>query len=690
MNKILFVLLFFALTAFAQQTTVAVLPSEGASLSSNELEMLTDKMREAALKVLPTNAFVLLKQDVVVKRLGGAENYIKECKESSCIVDLGKKAQVDYVAQASVGKLDNEMRLKVELYNVRTEGLVGIFNDEAENLKGLLVIVEKKVPEVFSKIPGASSGKALSPTFAGGIGGVQIAGGNYEFAGEKSYLVNIATEPQGAVLSFNGMPNSRCTKTPCRAELSEGSVRIIANLEQYEIGDTTVSIKQNNQSINIRLKANFGVLEIKPAYLDGIGNGERWSLTINDKAYYSMENRLNPGKYEVELSHECYEIIRLEEVGINKNKREVFNMASQKINLKMGGLALRAEQDSEPVSEPVFVNGKQVGETPFSGTVPVCANIEVGSSREKVNVVLKHNENVTYTYKIQEQHDSYDFSFLDKPNTYPVTPATAMNNSKTACKTETDKVKSIYGKCVKMGKATSSYAKCVEDYKNQKEKAGQACNSNTYKTKEPAKSSEEQEKMRTAWMGGWFFGGGVSLNMDDIDPNYFKSLSGQFNANVEFFKQNSPFFHFGFNFDGGALGVNTDMVRKEYPNVLADRDSMTAYHVKVNAFARLYPVSFLFLSGGVGYEWYSIMGQEGSGGDKIDIMNIKTPVFPVGGGICLCSYAVAKEIFLSSSASEKFTPVGVAIEALYNIVPFKGRIAKYISINAGLIIGGKW
>jgi len=160
-KKILLLLIALALNAFAQQTSVAVLPSDtdgtGTALNDNELKALTDEMREAALKVLPTNTFVLLKQDVVVKRLGGAENYIKECMESSCIVDLGKKAQVDYVAQANVMKLGNKIRLKVELYNVRTEGLVAMFNDEASNIRSLLEIVKKKAPEVFGKIIDTSS-----------------------------------------------------------------------------------------------------------------------------------------------------------------------------------------------------------------------------------------------------------------------------------------------------------------------------------------------------------------------------------------------------------------------------------------------------------------------------------------------------------------------------------------------------
>jgi uncharacterized protein (TIGR02145 family) len=343
---------------------------------------------------------VLLKQDVVVRRLGGAESYIKECKESSCIVDLGKKAQVDYVAQASVGKLGGNIRLKIELYNVRTEGLAGMFSDEAENVAGLLAIVKKKVSsEVFGKIPGASGGsRAVSPSVAGGISGLESAGGSYEANYDKSYLANISTEPQGAILVFNGEPVASCGKTPCKAELPEGDIRILAALEQYERMDTIVSIRQNNQSINIRLKANFGVLEVKPAYSDGIGSGIGWSLAINGKEQSSYENRFSPGNYEVKLRHECYEDIGFK-AGINKGSREVFDMAG-KITPKKGGLSLSADRDGEPASEPVFVNGKQAGETPFSGTVPLCAKVEIGEGREAVDAKLKYNEKIKHTHSL--------------------------------------------------------------------------------------------------------------------------------------------------------------------------------------------------------------------------------------------------------------------------------------------------
>jgi len=147
-------------------------------------------------------------------------------------------------------------------------------------------------------------------------------------------------------------------------------------------------------------------LEIKPAYLDGIGENEEWDLTINDKTYYSFVNRLPTNKYSVKLNHECYENISFK-VSINKGKREVFDMSKQ-IALKKGGLVLRMEQDGEPVSEPIFINGKQIGETPFSGPVPVCSRVEIGKNRETLDLEIKYKQTVNYTHRTESYTHKYE------------------------------------------------------------------------------------------------------------------------------------------------------------------------------------------------------------------------------------------------------------------------------------------
>jgi len=330
---------------------------------------------------------------------------------------LGRKVSADYVAQAHIGRFEGN--------------LIGSFTGDSKSLQGLRILIDERAPDLFRKMPGAFGGPNASPFVAGGISNVENIGKGYEANYEKSFLANISTEPAGAALSFNGVPISSCTKTPCRAELPEGSIRIVAALEQYETADTTVLISQNNQSIVMALKPNFGILEIRPAYSDGTGASKGWSLIINGKEKSSYENRLSPGNYEVKLSHECYEDI-IFKVGINKGFREVFDMAKY-LNLKMGGLVLSAEKDGNPVSEQVFVNGKQIGETPFSGTVPVCAEIGIGSSKSKVDVKIAYNQTVKHKHNISDgiryQLTAADVEALMTTNKANVSPSSIYSPS---------------------------------------------------------------------------------------------------------------------------------------------------------------------------------------------------------------------------------------------------------------------
>jgi hypothetical protein len=178
--------------------------------------------------------------------------------------------------------------------------------------------------------------------------------------------------------------------------------------------------------------------------------------------------------------------------------------------------------------------------------------------------------------------------------------------------------------------------------------------------------AEEEEIARTGWMVGFtgFLGYGRIFNMNEIEP-YFKSPSGQWPVmNIEFYKQNIKFLRFGLNFDLGMIYIDTDELR-EMRNIPADEKiGRDGTHIKANVFTKLYPADFLFLSGGAGLDFYHT---------EHDV--ILAPVFPVGGGIF---YSFRKDRI-----------AGFVVEGLYNIVPFKGRTAKYISINAGFKFGGR-
>jgi len=401
MHRVITLTVFFLVfSVCAQQKLVAIINTvddEEPPIKNSELIHLTDRLREIATKTLPQRSYAVMTQQSILSLFSSPEDMMNKCNElSGCLVKIGREIAADYIGQARIGRFGGDLTIKVELYETGKGTLVSSFTGSSYDIYGLLSVLDEKAPEMFRRMPGVYGGVAGSSSFAGGISGVQGGVGDYKMDASKHYLVNLTTEPADATLSFDGMPIASCPKTPCKVELTEGKVRIIAALEQYEISDTTISVKRNNQDINIKLKPNFGVLEIDPAYLNEIGKNKQWDLIIDYKSYSFGRIRLSPGEYAVKLYHDCYEDIGFK-IGINKGSREVFDMTNY-IKLKQGGLSLSAERDGEPVSESVFINGKRVGETPFSGSVAVCSDVKVG--KEKANVKLKNGQIVRYTHKM--------------------------------------------------------------------------------------------------------------------------------------------------------------------------------------------------------------------------------------------------------------------------------------------------
>jgi hypothetical protein len=141
-------------------------------------------------------------------------------------------------------------------------------------------------------------------------------------------------------------------------------------------------------------------IDVKPpAFLDGIGENAQWSLFINGKGYPFGAVRLSPGDYTVRLSHSCYENIDFN-ASVKGDSGSVFDMAGH-AKLKRSDLVLSAERNGKPANEPVFVNSTLAGETPFTGSVPLCSRIEIDN--EPVNVTLAHNERIVYTHSLRAQ-----------------------------------------------------------------------------------------------------------------------------------------------------------------------------------------------------------------------------------------------------------------------------------------------
>jgi hypothetical protein len=190
------------------------------------------------------------------------------------------------------------------------------------------------------------------------------------------------------------------------------------------------------------------------------------------------------------------------------------------------------------------------------------------------------------------------------------------------------------------------------------------------------KEEIEREATQTDWHSSPSVGIGIPFMLNVIDSLY--SSSGfQFFANIESFNPNLSFFCFGFNLEAGFLGAGrmTTELKKQHPDLDNDSTGTITGFVKGGAFARLYPVSFIYLSGGANYGYYAGMEGKTSDGKKIEnakIQGTSMVIFPVGAGLVLG--------FLEPDK-------GLVLDAQYNIAMLKNGFGKYWSFNIGAKFG---
>jgi len=155
MTRLYFILLFLALAAYGQQQErVAIINTvdDRDSIGTSDLTYLTDRLRGVAVKVLPKQRYGVMTTESIVAFLGSQERAQKECREASCLADLGRKVNADYVAQARIGRFNKNLTIKTELYSSKSGNLIGSFTGDSKSLQGLLGIINEEAPSLFKEL----------------------------------------------------------------------------------------------------------------------------------------------------------------------------------------------------------------------------------------------------------------------------------------------------------------------------------------------------------------------------------------------------------------------------------------------------------------------------------------------------------------------------------------------------------
>lgn len=393
----LFAFIFFPTTIFAKHVAVLETLADPAAqdvVTVSDRTYLTDVLRSEAVKVLPAEQnFTIMTRENINAMLPPGKS-IEEC-EGSCLAETGRNIAADYVAQARVGMFGGSLTLSVEIYETAGNKLVASINGDGESVKDLLNIIKQDAPEFFKKVKGSSF------SWGGTTGFSDISGGgDFSVKGTKSFIVEVVTNPAGAALSIDGRPVPKCMQTPCRVQVEEGEHLFVAVKDRYDDGETRTMISATNKTVNMELVPNFGTLLLEPK-LAGVGRLGDISVWVDGQPVKQRKLELDPGIHEVRLKHPCHDPMEFK-VGVEKMGTAHFDKEMTRGN---GGLKLDAEWNGEPQAVPVYIDGEEVGSTPFLGEVPLCATVTVGDPGliENVRVDLRWHETVEQTHYLKNK-----------------------------------------------------------------------------------------------------------------------------------------------------------------------------------------------------------------------------------------------------------------------------------------------
>ena len=411
MRSMLKFLFLFALISNAFAAYVAVLetvamPDVKEKVSLSDRQFLTNVLREQAVQELPVEQnFTIMTRENINAMLPPGKS-IEDC-EGNCLVETGRNIAADYVCQVHVGSFDGALTLSAELYETAANKLIASFNGQGASVKELLDIIKEKSPNFFRKVK--SSGGFS------GVGGISEVGGagEFSFAGKRKFIIEITSTPADAVPTIDGKAIPKCLSTPCRVQVDEGSHRFIASKERYDDAEMVVDINRNNQLVELKLEPNYGWLEIKPILDNVLLNKGNLNVTVDDNRVTETRIQLDPGIHNVRVTHPCYDPVELK-ASIVKQTTEVFNNVMTR---GKGGLELNAEYEGEPQNVTILIDGVESGSTPYTGEVPLCAEIILKGNgwAEQVNVEPKWHEVVQVTHKLQHSPEGVVYVTQSSP-----------------------------------------------------------------------------------------------------------------------------------------------------------------------------------------------------------------------------------------------------------------------------------
>jgi hypothetical protein len=360
--RTLFLTLLILLPASADAARLAVLEINDLEIEQKVLAQISDGLREGALdtirgsdadiSVMTRESMLMMLDDMGID---------PSCIEGECEVETARNIGADYVISATLLKLEGVWILSAKLHESEGGDLLATGKTEANGLLDLSRATPAVASSLLAKGLGLyASSSAVSTSAVSGTEG-KIGGGSQLMSSSRSSIVTFESTPPGAVVMLDG--RLICPATPCSKQVAEGSHRVSMQVEQYHAAEETVTISKD-RTVSLSLKAAFATLKINT-----VPGGLPISFGGEQQGKGSINERVNPGVYEVTVETPCYALTG-ERVVLNEGDSRSLTITPP---VREAGVEISVTDEAgNAVRATVYADGVEVGSAPGQAVVPLC------------------------------------------------------------------------------------------------------------------------------------------------------------------------------------------------------------------------------------------------------------------------------------------------------------------------------
>jgi TolB-like protein len=272
-----------------------------AQLTAAEAAYLTDRVRDAASRVLPGERFLVMTRESIVALLPPGRN-LADCTAADCEIEMGRALGVDYLISGEVLRFAGKLRLNLKAHHCLSGAFLGSEAAGGATLEELESATRQTAPALLALVRRHAGGGATGDT-GPGVTGPPGAYGEapaqpWSPAARRTTVVSFNSDPPGAVVLADDQ--LLCQATPCSRNLPAGTLTVSMQKERYVSRKETVAIPADGSLPRIawKLTPDFGWLTVTsdPDSVIVTINGEPAGRTP------LARRELSPGAYDVKCA----------------------------------------------------------------------------------------------------------------------------------------------------------------------------------------------------------------------------------------------------------------------------------------------------------------------------------------------------------------------------------------------------